>query len=80
MDDTGAAFGIAAQTYLQDLCAEEDPKSLAAKAKISEKMSTYFPHAVDIASDLEIGWGFFDSVRNIRPERLERALTCDVVC
>lgn len=66
MDDTGAAFGIAAQTYLQDLCAEKDPTSLAAKARVSEKMSTYLPHAVDIASDLEIGWGFFDSVRSSR--------------
>jgi hypothetical protein len=63
IDEANACLGIAAKTYLDELCNEPEPTSDDVKSKHMEKLREMIPQAIDIIGDLELGFRVWDGVR-----------------
>lgn len=64
IDEPNSCLGIAAKTYLDELCSENEPTSDDVKSKHMEKLREMIPQAVDIIGDLELGFRVWDGVSN----------------
>lgn len=62
IDEANSCLGIAAKTYLDELCNEIEPTSDDVKSKHMEKLRVMIPQAIDIIGDLELGFRVWDGV------------------
>ena len=63
LKDVDCALGIAVKSYLDELSAQSEPTSAAARESVVEKgAAEWFPHATDLAGDLKKAFALWDSV------------------
>jgi hypothetical protein len=65
IDEPNACLGIAAKTYLDELCSEAEPTSEASKMKHMDNLRNMIPQAVDVIGDLELGFKVWDGVSRL---------------
>ena len=65
IDEPNACLGIAAKTYLDELCSEAEPTSEASKTKHMDNLRNMIPQAVDVIGDLELGFKVWDGVSHV---------------
>lgn len=62
IDEANSCLGIAAKTYLDELCSEPNPTADDVKSKHMNKLPEMIPQAIDVLGDLELGFRVWDGI------------------